>query len=128
MTQDSTGLRSSEDTKMEKQNSPTSMLTAASKDTLSCMGPAGERLKPWDIKGLTFKERLISFEKYVLDHLDEVTCPVHLCLGQEEVPCELVKYLQKEDWVFSTHRNHGHYLAKGGDLSRLWDEIRGLAS
>lgn len=52
-------------------------------------------------------------------------CPVHLCLGQEEVPEALHDLLNPEDWVFSTHRSHGHYLARGGDPDRLLAEIEG---
>lgn len=73
-----------------------------------------------------FKERLRAFEKKLQANMDKVMCPVHLCLGQEEVPAILNEYLKPEDWVFSTHRAHGHYLAKGGDPQKLWDEIMGL--
>ncbi len=72
-----------------------------------------------------FTERLRAFEKKLQQNMDKVMCPVHLCLGQEEVPDALHKYLKPEDWVFSTHRAHGHYLAKGGDPQKLWDEIMG---
>lgn len=75
---------------------------------------------------MTFVERLRSFEYRILGNLDKVKCPVHLSLGQEKVSDELHKILRPEDWVFSTHRNHGHYLAKGGSEERLWDEICGL--
>ncbi len=56
----------------------------------------------------------------------EFNCSVHLCLGQEDVPAALHEHLKAEDWLFSTHRSHGHYLAKGGSESRLWDELMGL--
>ena len=58
--------------------------------------------------------------------MDELPCPVHLCLGQEAVPDALHECLNPEDWLFSTHRNHGHYLAKGGSEQKLMDEIMGL--
>ena len=60
--------------------------------------------------------------------MGEFKCPVHLCIGQEEVPEALSKFLRKDDWLFSTHRSHGHYLAKGGDRQKLLDEILGLPS
>ena len=31
--------------------------------------------------------------------------------------------MKEDDFVFSTHRSHGHYLAKGGDLKKLMAEI-----
>lgn len=52
--------------------------------------------------------------------------PVHLCLGQEQVPQALHDNLQPGDWVFSTHRAHGHALAAGVEEQKLWDEIHGL--
>jgi TPP-dependent pyruvate/acetoin dehydrogenase alpha subunit len=67
-----------------------------------------------------------GFEEKLLQHMDEFKCPVHLCLGQEDVPEALSQFLRKDDWLFSTHRSHGHYLAKGGDPQKLWDEIAGL--
>ena len=60
--------------------------------------------------------------------MDELPCPVHLCLGQEAVPDALHECLKPADWLFSTHRNHGHYLAKGGSEQKLIDEIMGLPS
>jgi TPP-dependent pyruvate/acetoin dehydrogenase alpha subunit len=73
-----------------------------------------------------FVERLQSFERRLQADMQNIFCPTHLCLGQEEVPAALHECLKPEDWVFSTHRAHGHYLAKGGDEQALWDEIHGL--
>jgi len=58
--------------------------------------------------------------------MPELRCSVHLCLGQEDVPEALHELLRPDDWLFSTHRSHGHYLAKGGSEQRLLDEILGL--
>jgi len=73
-----------------------------------------------------FCERLKSFEQKILDNLDQIKCPVHLSFGQESVSESIHKNIRKDDWLFSTHRNHGHYLAKGGSEEKLWDEICGL--
>jgi len=56
----------------------------------------------------------------------DIFVPVHLSLGQEEVAADLREVMRPEDWLFSTHRNHHHYLAKGGSEQKLWDEIMGL--
>ena len=56
---------------------------------------------------------------------DEIKCPVHLYTGQEGVAAGICANLRKDDYVFSTHRSHGHYLAKGGDLKALMAEIYG---
>ncbi len=50
---------------------------------------------------------------------DEMKTPVHLCIGQEAAAVGICANLKKEDYVFSNHRGHGHYLAKGGDLKAL---------
>ncbi|MCA9472058.1 MAG: thiamine pyrophosphate-dependent dehydrogenase E1 component subunit alpha [Nitrospirales bacterium] len=58
----------------------------------------------------------------------EMRCPVHLCIGQEAIPVGMSATLHREDVVLSGHRSHGHYLAKGGDLGRMFAEIYGKAS
>ena len=54
---------------------------------------------------------------------DEMKTPVHLCLGEEAVAAGVCACLSKEDSVFSNHRGHGHYIAKGGDLRAMIDEL-----
>jgi TPP-dependent pyruvate/acetoin dehydrogenase alpha subunit len=73
-----------------------------------------------------FRERLRAFELELQRRMPEFRCSVHLCLGQEDVPCLLEWILRPEDYLFSTHRSHGHYLAKGGTEQKLLDEILGL--
>lgn len=75
---------------------------------------------------MSFRQRLRAFEERLQADMANIYCPTHLCIGQEEVPEALNMYLRPEDWVFSTHRAHGHYLAKGGSEKALWDEIHGL--
>lgn len=58
-----------------------------------------------------------------LYHLDEMKTPIHLCIGQEAVAVGVCANLNKDDYVSSTHRGHGHYLAKGGDLKRMIAEL-----
>jgi TPP-dependent pyruvate/acetoin dehydrogenase alpha subunit len=55
----------------------------------------------------------------------EMRCPVHLCTGQEAIAVGASSVLENRDYVFSGHRAHGHYLAKGGDLNRMMSEIYG---
>lgn len=49
----------------------------------------------------------------------------HTCLGQEHVPVALSRLLDDDDWVFSNHRGHGHYLARFNDPAGLLAEIMG---
>ena len=56
---------------------------------------------------------------------DEMRCPIHFCIGQEAVPAALSVLLKEEDYVFSHHRSHGYYFAKGAPLRELFAEIYG---
>ena len=55
----------------------------------------------------------------------EIRCPVHLSIGQEAAAVGVCSALQVTDWAFSGHRNHAHYLAKGGNLKAMIAEIYG---
>ena len=55
-------------------------------------------------------------------------CPVHLSIGQEAIASGVMYNLNKEDKIYSTHRCHAHYLAKGGDLNKMISELHGKAS
>lgn len=61
-------------------------------------------------------------EKY---HEGKMRCPIHLCSGQEAIAASIGYLLDNKDYVVSTHRAHGHYLAKGGNLNKLLAEIYG---
>lgn len=58
----------------------------------------------------------------------EIICPCHLYVGQEAVASGVCASLTDADYVYSTHRSHGHYLAKGGDLNGLFAELYGKAA
>jgi len=53
----------------------------------------------------------------------EVKCPAHLYSGEEAVAVGMVSALEDRDVVFGTHRSHGHYLAKGGDMKAMVAEV-----
>ncbi|OGA44169.1 MAG: hypothetical protein A3G24_28880 [Betaproteobacteria bacterium RIFCSPLOWO2_12_FULL_62_13] len=56
---------------------------------------------------------------------DEMRCPVHFCIGQEAVPAALSALLTRDDYLFSHHRSHGYYLAKGAPLPAMFAELYG---
>jgi acetoin:2,6-dichlorophenolindophenol oxidoreductase subunit alpha len=58
-----------------------------------------------------------------LYHEDEMKTPVHLCLGQEAIAAGVCSNLNTEDYVFTNHRGHGHYIAKGGDIKKMVAEL-----
>jgi acetoin:2,6-dichlorophenolindophenol oxidoreductase subunit alpha len=49
----------------------------------------------------------------------------HFCIGQEFIPVIVSQYLTKKDAVTSTHRGHGHALAKNLDLKKFLAELLG---
>ncbi|PIX88788.1 MAG: hypothetical protein COZ31_05440, partial [Nitrospirae bacterium CG_4_10_14_3_um_filter_44_29] len=55
----------------------------------------------------------------------EMKGPVHLYTGEEAIATGVCAALSRKDYVFGTHRSHGHYLAKGGTLQKLIAEIYG---
>ena len=49
----------------------------------------------------------------------------HLYIGQEAVAVGACEALRKDDFITSTHRGHGHCLAKGADVRRMFAELLG---
>ena len=56
---------------------------------------------------------------------DEMRCPIHFCIGQEAVPAALSALLDPGDFLFSHHRSHGYFFAKGAPMRELFAEIYG---
>lgn len=54
--------------------------------------------------------------------------PLHLSTGQEAVATGVCAHLRAADYLTSTHRGHGHTLAKGADLGRMMAELFGKAT
>jgi len=48
---------------------------------------------------------------------------VHLYIGEEAVAAGVCAHLEARDYATSTHRGHGHFLAKGGDVRAMMAEI-----
>jgi len=74
--------------------------------------------------------RIRKFEERVAELVskNEIICPCHLYTGEEAVATGVCSVLRKDDYVFSTHRSHGHYIAKGGDVKALMAELYGKAT
>ncbi|MFK7965286.1 MAG: thiamine pyrophosphate-dependent dehydrogenase E1 component subunit alpha [Burkholderiaceae bacterium] len=58
----------------------------------------------------------------------KVRGPLHLSIGQEAVATGVCDHLNPTDYLTSTHRGHGHTLAKGADLARMMHELFGKAT
>ncbi|MDI6690758.1 MAG: thiamine pyrophosphate-dependent dehydrogenase E1 component subunit alpha [Candidatus Bathyarchaeota archaeon] len=67
------------------------------------------------------------FEEKVFDLYAQNLVPgtIHLYTGEEAVAVGVCAALEKTDYVTSTHRGHGHCIAKGADLKRTMAEILG---
>jgi len=49
----------------------------------------------------------------------------HLCIGEEASAAGVISILHEDDYILSTHRGHGHCLAKGADMGRMYAELFG---
>jgi len=67
------------------------------------------------------------FEEKVFDLYAQNLVPgtIHLYLGEEAVAVGVCSVLRKDDYITSTHRGHGHCIAKGAELRRTMAEILG---
>lgn len=63
----------------------------------------------------------LRIESHYLEN--EMRTPVHLYIGQEAVAVGVCAHLNRADYINSSHRSHGHYLAKGGNLKALVAEL-----
>lgn len=57
-----------------------------------------------------------------------VPLPVHLSIGQEAVSVGVCLALKPKDIVFGTYRGHALYIAKGGNLKKMFAELYGKAT
>ncbi len=53
---------------------------------------------------------------------------LHLYIGEEAVATGVCSNLGKDDYITSTHRGHGHLIAKGGDVNLMMAELFGKAT
>jgi TPP-dependent pyruvate/acetoin dehydrogenase alpha subunit len=92
-------------------------------ETKQNYGPSSEQL-------LELYERMLTIrrveERLSADfHAGKLPGGVHLYIGQEAVAAGVCAHLGPSDWIASTHRGHGHFIAKGGDPKRMIAEIYG---
>lgn len=72
----------------------------------------------WDIR--FFEEKVDEFFAKGMIH-----GTTHLCVGQEASAVGSCAVLQEEDKITSTHRGHGHCIAKGAEVDRMMAELFG---
>ncbi len=91
-----------------------------------------ENFGPTNEQTLAMYERMAlirAMEEQLGDdfHAGRLPGGVHLYIGQEAVAAGVCAHLDDTDWINSTHRGHGHFLAKGGDPNTMMAEIHGHA-
>ena len=73
--------------------------------------------------------RIRAFESKALKLFEEnkLRGSVHLYIGEEAVAATVCSRLTDDDYITSTHRGHGHCIAKGADLNKSMAELMGKA-
>lgn len=76
---------------------------------------------------LLYMWRIRKFEEAVEDLFGRgmMHGTMHLSIGQEAAPTGVCMALTLQDQITSTHRGHGHCIAKGADLTRMIAELLG---
>jgi pyruvate dehydrogenase E1 component alpha subunit len=71
--------------------------------------------------------RIRIFEEHVNDLYTSGKMPglAHLYIGEEAVAVGVCAALRRDDYITSTHRGHGHCLAKGASVDRMFAELLG---
>ena len=86
------------------------------------------RIRAFENAAETASQGGVSAYGKAADGSAKVRGPLHLSTGQEAVAAGVCLHLNKDDYLTSTHRGHGHTLAKGADLARMMAELFGKAS
>lgn len=69
--------------------------------------------------------RLFEEKVYELFGQNLIPGTIHLYLGEEASAVGICSALRQDDYIQSTHRGHGHCIAKGADLGKMMAEIMG---
>ena len=87
------------------------------------MAISNEQMKDMYVK----MRRIRDFESAAAKLFAEGKIPgfVHLYLGEEAIAPAVCECLTDDDFITSTHRGHGHIIAKGGDLNLMMAELFG---
>ncbi len=74
--------------------------------------------------------KIRAFENMAKDNFAEGKIPgfVHLYIGEEAISSAVCENLTDADYITSTHRGHGHIIAKGGELKYMTAELFGKAT
>ena len=79
-------------------------------------------------KLLNFYENMVKirrFEEKAYELLGTTVIPgtLHTYMGEEAVAVGVCSHLTKDDFITSTHRGHGHCIAKGASIDKMFAEL-----
>lgn len=82
------------------------------------------------LKILSTMYKIRKFEEKALSFFEsnKLRGSVHLCIGQEATPATVCSFLTDDDYIASTHRGHGHCIAKGAELGKAMAELMGKST
>src|SRR6266851_6306441 len=71
--------------------------------------------------------RIRAFDEHIVSlfNAGKIAGAVHSYVGEEAVAAGVCANLRLDDYITSTHRGHGHLLAKGGRMDRMMAELFG---
>ncbi len=81
-----------------------------------------------DIHRRMVRIRVFETEAGRMAEAGKIPGALHLYVGQEAVAAGVMAHLSDDDWITSTHRGHGHLIAKGGEFDRMFAELFGRAT
>lgn len=89
-------------------------------------GPSNEILEELHLKMV----RIRRFEEKAGKMMEDGKIPgaLHLYVGQEAVAAGVMQHLSNQDYITSTHRGHGHLVAKGGEFKPMFAELFGRST
>lgn len=78
-------------------------------------------------------ETMVKIRKFDLEakrarEAGEILGNVHIYVGEEAIATGVCSCLERKDYIESTHRGHGHTIAKGADLKPMMAELYGKAT
>ncbi|MBA4534055.1 thiamine pyrophosphate-dependent dehydrogenase E1 component subunit alpha [Brevibacillus halotolerans] len=91
----------------------------------------------WELPKMITEQKLVDLlhQMWVIRFFDEkvdeffakglIHGTTHLCVGQEATAAGAIAVLQPTDKITSTHRGHGHCIAKGADVNKMMAELFG---
>ena len=87
---------------------------------------SGTRVEPW-VQMFRKMVAIRLFEEQVNELYTRALMPglAHLYVGEEAVAVGICEALRRDDYITSTHRGHGHCLAKGASPDRMFAELLG---